>query len=222
MASKQSSSDKKFWSNPYMPADVSNEYWASLSDEHRALYGVVRPLAKAGWEADMHLQSIESFLADQEQTMTSMGGRFTLEPDFQRGHVWTDEQRVRYIEALIRGIAPKTLLFNCPSWSKLSDVGGDIGQHVFECVDGLQRLTSIRRFMAGELTVFNGMTAADLRGGPFDPRRYTVKLSVYNFVWRAQLLQFYLDLNSGGTVHSDSELERVRALRDQAAPVAQS
>src|ERR1700749_4121131 len=26
-----------------------------------------------------------------------------LEPDFQRGHVWTEEQRIRYVEYVLRG-----------------------------------------------------------------------------------------------------------------------
>jgi len=41
-------------------------------------------------------------------------------------------------------------------------------------------------------------------------------LDMYTIAKRADLLQFYLDLNSGGVVHSDDELERVRGLRDQA------
>ena len=72
--------------------------------------------------------------------------------------------------------------------------------------------------MAGEITVFGGMVASDLKGSPFDPYRLTYRLQVgiYEFTSRAELLQFYLDLNNGGTVHAPQEIERVRGLLAQA------
>lgn len=93
-------------------------------------------------------------------------------------------------------------------------VKGDIKEHTFECIDGLQRLTAVRKFLAGEFTVFGGLTAADLKGTPFDVSRFRFQFCVYEFVSRSELLQFYLDLNTGGTVHSESELARVRQLLD--------
>ena len=77
-------------------------------------------------------------------------------------------------------------------------------------------MTAVRDFMAGRLTVFDGWTEADLRGTPFDVGRYTIAVSVYEFGRRADLLQFYVDLNSGGTVHSKEELDRVKALQSNA------
>ncbi|RQP93656.1 DUF262 domain-containing protein [Burkholderia stagnalis] len=174
----------------------------------------------SGHEVDVQLGHVEDFLKGQSADMVSMGGVLELEPDFQRGHVWTDEQRVRYVESLIRGSAPRSILFNCPGWNREKEPG-DIPSHTFQCVDGLQRLTAVRKFMDGELRVFGGVSAADLKRSPFDPSRYTLKVAVYEFSNRADLLQFYLDLNSGGTIHGPKEIDRVRKLL-QAAESATS
>lgn len=41
-------------------------------------------------------------------------------------------------------------------------------------------------------------------------------MEVFNIASRADLLQFYLDLNSGGVVHTPEELSRVGGLLDEA------
>jgi hypothetical protein len=197
------------------PNDLSDEYWASLSDKEKSLYGLIRPMARATYQVDLRLAYIEEFIAEQSEHCRSMGGSFELDPDFQRGHVWTREQQVRYIESLIRGIAPRLIIFNCPGWTR-RDLVGDIPEQTFQCVDGLQRLTAVRSFMKGEFGVFGDMKVSDFKGTPFDPGRYTLQASIYEFSRRADLLQFYLDLNSGGTIHSTDELDRVRALKERA------
>lgn len=202
---------------PAAPHGLSDTYWASLRPEHRALYARVRPLPRATYKVDIHISLMEDFIAGQERDMAEMGGVFELEPDFQRGHVWTDEQRSRYIEALLREMAPTKILFNCPGWERDRGANGDIPMHTMQCIDGLQRLTAVRKFMAGEVRVFDGLVAGDLKGSPFDPGRYRLSISVFEFARRMDLLQFYLDLNSGGSVHSADEIARVRALRDASA-----
>lgn len=197
------------------PFDLSDAYWAQLSDQHKALYALVRPQTKATYTVDLRLDGLEHFLSSTANDIVGMGGSFELEPDFQRGHVWTDSQRSLFIESLLRGCAPKSILFNCPGWSMRCD-RGDIPEHTFQCVDGLQRLTAVRMFLANEICVFGELRATDLCGSPFDPRRYTLSAAIYEFSSRADLLNFYLDLNSGGTVHADSELRRVRELLQEA------
>jgi glycosyltransferase involved in cell wall biosynthesis len=72
-----------------------------------------------------------------------------LNPDFQRGHVWTEQQQIKYIEHLLRGgKTATTLYFNHPNW-----MGNFEGE--FVCVDGLQRLTAIQKFMNNEIPAFD-------------------------------------------------------------------
>lgn len=200
---------------PIKPSDLSDQYWARLSLKDQTLYELVRPQPKAAYTSDVRLGYIEDFIASQERDLPGLGGSFELNPDFQRGHVWTQPQRVAFVEAVIRQAAPTRILFNCPGWFNTKGAKGDIPEYTFQCVDGLQRLTAVRKFLAGEFTVFDGLSATNLKGSPFDPGHYSFQFCVYEFANRADLLQFYLDLNEGGTVHSHSELERVRQLRDE-------
>lgn len=197
------------------PFDLSEKYWAGLSEFDRELYRVVRPLPGASYTIDSQMTDVEHYVAKWQETMVQFGGSFELSPDYQRGHVWTDTQRAGYVESVMRRCAPLTILFNCPGWSSTTH-GGDIPDYTFQCIDGLQRLTAVRMFMAGEIAVFGGLRAPALKGTAFDPRKFGLKFSVYEFTKRADLLQFYLDLNGGGTVHSPVELDRVRALREAA------
>lgn len=127
-----------------------------------------------------------------------------LDPDFQRGHVWTEEQQVAYVEYILRGgTSGKELYFNCPGWSR-----GFRGPYVI--VDGKQRLHAVRRFMRGEIPAF-GYTVDQYADHP--------DILVARFSWniaaldtRAEVLAWYLNFNSGGSVHSQEELERVREL----------
>lgn len=193
------------------PAYLSDEYWGRLEESNKALYHLIRPMPEAAYTVDVGLMHLEEFLAGQERDMTEMGGSVELDPDFQRGHVWTDLQRSLYMESFIRGQAPNEIRFNCPSWTRNS-VPGDIPAYTFQCVDGLQRLTTIRMFMRGEVLIFGGLTNQDLARSAFDTRRMRIKVAVYEFAERVDLLSFYLSLNIGGTPHSAEEIERVKGL----------
>ncbi len=143
-----------------------------------------------------------------------------LNPDFQRGHVWSKDQQRAYIEnAMRRNLSPQaiTLTFNAPDWH--DEPSGDLPANAV-CLDGLQRITAVQRFMAGDVKPF-GLSHADLAGSKYDPYRpnrlfYTFKIAVFSFQYRAEVLDYYLDLNGAGTPHSAEELARVRALRQSA------
>ena len=138
-----------------------------------------------------------------------------LNPEFQRGHVWTEQQQVHYLENVFRGIVDEaglTIRFNCPTWR--NDIAEDsdlIDQMV--CVDGLQSLNSFRKFIAGEIEVF-GIAYKRL------PRRILLRsiniiIKMFDFQYYKDLLQYYVDINGGGTVHTEEELERVRKLLEK-------
>ena len=69
-------------------------------------------------------------------------------------------------------------------------------------------------FMAGEIAIFGGLKASDLDGSKYAVNRpsYRLQFAIHNFANRADLLRYYLAINSGGTPHSTSEIERVKGL----------
>lgn len=199
------------------PAHLSQGYWLSLSDVERELYLRIRPQPDAAYTCDVSLSSLENWLESQAKDLADIGGSLELHPDYQRGHVWSMQQRIEYMESFIRGQAPKLIMFNCPGYMSMC-AHGDVPANTMQCIDGLQRLTSVRMFLRGEIGVFGGLTSGSMKGTSFDPRRLRLQVAIYEFRWRRDLLQFYLDLNGGGTPHPQSELVRVRALMASAAP----
>lgn len=187
---------------------LSDNYVNGLTDEQKEMYNVIRPLRKSGYSIDVHLANVEQKVESLSEEARIMGGVLQLNPDFQRGHVWTTEKQVSFIENFFRKITPNVLRFNCPTYfdeKEVKDlVAGDI-----VCVDGLQRLTAMRDFMSGKFKIFNSYFAEDLKNTPFDPRRSTFKVEMFDIPSKKELLRFYLDINTGGVVHSDEEILRV-------------
>jgi hypothetical protein len=177
------------------------------------LRAIINPLRDLTYACDLHWSSMDSMFNSWIEDY----GPMDLTPDFQRGHIWTDEQRVHYLENALRGIVSAggyIVQLNCPNW-KNYHYKGEVPRG-FQCIDGLQRLTTVLEFMKGNIKPF-GLTPADLDLSEFNVKnRFRFVFQIYDFGYRADLLQHYLDLNAGGTPHSKEEIDRVRALRDAA------
>jgi hypothetical protein len=147
---------------------------------------------------------------DQYNDRASNGSEgLDLNPDFQRGHVWTEDKRIKFIEfCLMGGQSSRTILFNHPNW-----MGSYKGQMVL--VDGKQRLESVRLF--NKLPIFGGYYLNDFE----DPKRLLrcsdayLEFRVNNLKTRKEILTWYLQINSGGVVHTEEELNRVRDLLEK-------
>ena len=155
-----------------------------------------------------HIEETIQRYSDRDQK--GMDG-LELDPDFQRGHVWNDEKRIAFVEFCLRGgQSSRTLYFNHPNWQ-----GSYIGQMVL--VDGKQRLEAVRRFVRNELPIFGGNYLKDFD----DPKRLLrtsgahLIFAVNNLKTRKELLQWYIDLNDGGVVHTKEEIERVRKMMEE-------
>lgn len=137
-------------------------------------------------------------------------GTLELDPDFQRGRVWPTSKKIAYIEYCLRGGRhSRTLLFNCASWNN-----GAIGKQPVQLVDGLQRLTAVQDFMADKIDVF-GKKYSEYEDMPDRIRQGYFNVNVNDLPDRKSVLTWYLELNDGGVVHTESELNRVRRLLDE-------
>ncbi len=124
-----------------------------------------------------------------------------MQPDFQRAHVWTDDQSSRFVEFLLRGgQASRIIYFNHPGW--MDSFTGE-----FVLVDGLQRVTACLKFLKNELAVC-GHYLEEFTDKL--PTMITLRFNVNRLQTKAEVLQWYLDLNSGGVVHTNEELNHVR------------
>jgi len=127
-----------------------------------------------------------------------------LNPDFQRAHVWTKAKQVAYVEFCLRGgSSSRAILFNQPGWN-----AGERGDLVL--VDGKQRIEAVRRFLSDEIAVF-GHRLSEF-ADKLRHHEYCFDIHVNDLKTRAEVLQWYLDIYTGGVVHTDVELDKVRHL----------
>jgi hypothetical protein len=163
---------------------------------------IKRVTQDAGYCVDVGWTYLESHL-DSWQSRDYCPVEF--EPDFQRGHVWTREQQIAYVENKLRGAVPHDVIrWNCKGW------GGNYDGPM-QIVDGLQRLTSARMFLRDELPAFGCVRSA------FEdriPSHVSFKFAVNTLRTRKEVLRWYLELNTGGTPHAQAEIARVSALLD--------
>lgn len=159
----------------------------------------------ANYRISQPWEYLEDFLA----RMIDRGVHQTLnlDPDFQRAHVWDETKQIRYVEFILRGgKSGKEIYFNHPNWG-----GTYKGEMVL--VDGKQRLEAVRRFLRNEIPAFGTLLSDYKDKLPFMQCDFLININ--NLRTRAEVLQWYIDLNAGGVAHTDEEIEKVRALLRQ-------
>lgn len=155
------------------------------------------------WQCDYDLVR---FVSEINRMVNEDG--LQLNPDFQRGNVWTEEQQISYVEFLLKGgKTARVIYLNYPSWS-YNIMPGDYNE--FVCVDGLQRISALKNFVGNKIKVF---------GSYFNEYKDTIrimsdvmKININDLKTRKEVLQWYVDFNSGGTIHTSDEIERVKQL----------
>lgn len=154
------------------------------------------------WQADFELDFFVKFI---EGEVTEQG--LQLCPDFQRGHIWSEEQQIAWLEFFFRGGKSGNVIYlNNPAWQWHVPSGA---YDDYVVVDGLQRITAIQRFINNETRVFGSYYKE------YTDRlllKHSIKVNVNNLKTKREVLQWYIDMNSGGTPHSIEEIERVKEL----------
>jgi hypothetical protein len=130
-----------------------------------------------------------------------------VDPDFQRGYVWTDFQKIKYIEwGLMGGKSGMDIYFNHPNW-----MGSFNGQMLL--IDGKQRLSAVFDFLDNKFPIFDNC----FYNHYLDRMSYNVSFNfnVCKMSTRKQILEWYLAMNSGGSIHTEKELEKVQDLLEK-------
>jgi hypothetical protein len=144
-----------------------------------------------------------------------------LNPDFQRGHVWTQDQKKAFLTALVRGAFPHQgviIQFNKPHWSGhgRNVPVENLNPKQLQIIDGLQRLTAVREFVRGDFNLDGEISFQDLLNNDICTNTSAgLRFVVLTIPTRKSLLEYYLGFNGGGTLHSPEELNRVQALLDE-------
>jgi len=160
------------------------------------------------YATDVPLGMLDSYLKRQIEE-----SGLELEPDFQRGHVWTPKQKTAFVEFKLRGgRSGREIYMNHTRWGN----GASGGWYVL--VDGLQRITTMLEFLRGEVKAF-GYTLEQFRDHDILERsmehHLSFRINVNDLKTREEVLKWYLEMNTGGTPHSPEEIARVKKLYAQ-------
>jgi hypothetical protein len=190
-----------------MSATLTPEEKTAYETRNKALEDLIHPFREADYTTDIPLNFIEQFVGDYTKNWN-----MNLDPDFQRGHVWNDAQRVAYMEFLLRGgQTGREVIFNHPHWHH-HQPETDLPDEM-QIVDGKQRMQAVRMFMRGEIKPF-GLTVSDFDNTKFAANRskYCLHFRIHTIPFRSDLLAFYIAFNETAVIHSREELDRVRGL----------
>ena len=171
-----------------------------VAEQPRKFFWDIPAFPRAHYEVDVEWKYLEDHLV---RWQTDMG--LNLDPDYQRAHVWTETQQRLFVEHILQGgEVGLTLIFNHEDWDGMRDGAP------FTLLDGKQRLTAARKFMADELAVF-GRTLSQWSGS-IRMVQGRFRFRVLSLKTREEVLRLYLSINAGGTPHTAEELAKVRAM----------
>jgi len=149
----------------------------------------------AKYKVDVMWNYLESWLEDEDPDMN---------PDFQREYVWNKKQKEQYVEWILRnGDSGRDIYFNHPGWFREWD-----GRMVI--VDGKQRIEAVLGFLHNEVKAYSYYR--NEYEDEWNNLHCCFHVHVADLQSRKQVLQWYMDMNTGGTVHTDEEIEKVKDL----------
>lgn len=156
-------------------------------------------------------------------------GSLLLNPVYQRGDVWTTNQRVNLIKSLMLGVPVAALVLNQRgSNMEWRQNEGDPGETWYACIDGKQRLTTMLMWHQGQLAVPSAwfdpeevespgswLTRAGLTkvGRRVTDRKFLIPVAEAHLGSLAEEAEVYDLINSAGTAHSEGDLEMARQMK---------
>ena len=96
------------------------------------------------YESKLETRSVGSLVNDLQDTDTNID----LNPLYQRDVVWNSDKQSKFIESVMLGIIPMNCTFNINK-----NNNDDSDEMKITCIDGKQRLTSLKRFYNNEIYV---------------------------------------------------------------------
>ena len=133
-------------------------------------------------------------------------------PDYQRARVWTPEQQAAFVGFVLSGCPVPAI------WIRQVDVvDGDEAGFRDELLDGQQRLHALTEWTAGRVRAMIPWSGEIAVCDSSEALQALTRLSVPICelppdTTRADALSIYLAINSGGTPHTDADLDRVRRM----------
>jgi hypothetical protein len=173
---------------------------------------VPSPIQRLSFQSWAH--SVNHWVLDSQRDI------FELDAPYQRGSVWTTEQRRNLIFSLLSGIPVGSIIYNVRSSLTINGIHGYV-------VDGKQRILAVRAFFDDELEVpawwfeedevvngregmvtFSGLTVIGVRRMMHLPMP-SLEAHVKTVEEEAAIFDL---INTAGTAQTDDTIDRARAI----------
>ena len=195
---------------------------------HHALDGELVPLAvlcgpgigRNDWSFRVHGSKCDEPWEYLVPRIRGEGGRdvpWNLNPDYQRGPVWTKDQQEKFIGHVLSGGEAPLIYVQRYERPDNAPEGSDYWDLPLEVIDGQQRLRAITAFIEGEIGAqvchsgkWHTYYFSQMHEGERSPMDLCSRV-VYVDLSRTDRLRFYLRLNIG-VAHTEEELDRVRKM----------
>ena len=142
-------------------------------------------------------------------------GEYDFDPEYQRGLVWTTEQKQAFIKALMIGKAEIQPIFIYNPTKRKARM---------EILDGKQRLTAILEYVRGNFEVeglyYKDLNRSDIHIFNYVPmvykeiKYYDHKVGLTNMPMR-QKIELFLQVNGYGQHVSDEHLEKIKNMNNK-------
>lgn len=150
----------------------------------------------ASYHVNMPWSGLEKWLKEEDEYFN-----LDMNPVYQRGYVWTEQQQISYIEYRLRGgFSGKDIFWNCKTWMGSTKKGDRL-----ELVDGKQRIKAVLDFMDNKIKVFGNYYR------DFEDKLHLIGhdfiFHVNNLDTQMQVVEWYLGMNTGGSIHTEKDLK---------------
>ena len=163
-----------------------------------------------------------------------------LNPPYQRGRVWNEDQKIALIRSWLTGTPTGVVIFNDRSTPEWKNANGydpvDRDEPMYACIDGQQRISAAQAWFANELAVpatwFDPQDVTqteDTDDGPYvrwsgltlpRQRHFANRAHLTVATARVATVQeeaaIYLLVNGGGTPQTDADMANAKRVADDA------
>jgi hypothetical protein len=156
----------------------------------------------AGYHVNVSWNYLEEWLDQHEKDIMKLD----MDPEYQRGYVWDEYQKVSYVENQLRGgFSGKDIFWNCPTWMHFN-----AKMNIIELVDGKQRISAVLDFLHGKIKAF-GLYIHEFED-VIPHMNPAFSFHVNNLKSRKDIVEWYLGMNTGGSIHTEEDLKPAREM----------
>lgn len=128
-----------------------------------------------------------------------------LNPDYQRGNVWTGAQKVALIDSIFKNV-------DIGKFTIIRRRFDEELEHLYEVLDGKQRTIAIAEFFEGRYK-YKGKTFYELHPkDQFHFKNYAISYAEIEPLTNEQKYRYFLKLNTTGQPHDSEHLDRVHRM----------